>query len=62
MRPMRKDTFPPDAAGSQVFCSPHLAFFVVLASVLLQGTTVSLVGKWLGVLISTKTPEAASEH
>ncbi|HTK07972.1 MAG TPA: potassium/proton antiporter [Ktedonobacteraceae bacterium] len=34
-----------------------LVFFVVLASVLLQGTTVSLVGKWSGVLIATKTPK-----
>lgn len=43
-------TFPLLAGVSQAPLLFDLVFFVVLASVLLQGTTVTLVAKWLGVV------------
>ncbi|HJP83986.1 MAG TPA: potassium/proton antiporter [Fimbriimonadaceae bacterium] len=43
----------------------HLVFFVVLVSVLLQSTTLTLVAKWLGVVVPTvkgePLPEAGTE-
>jgi len=43
-------TFPLLAGVSKASLLFDLVFFVVLASVLLQGTTVTLVAKWLGVV------------
>ncbi len=40
----------------------HLVFFVVLASVLLQGTTLSLVARWLKVEATRPAPEAVLDH
>ncbi len=50
-------TFPLLAGLSRASLLFDLVFFVVLASVLLQGTTVSLVAKWLGVV--KPSPEQA---
>ena len=49
-------TFPLLAGLSKASFLFDLVFFVVLASVLLQGTTVPLVAQWLGVI--TPAPEA----
>jgi potassium/hydrogen antiporter len=48
-------TFPLLAGMKRADYLFNLVFFVVIASVLLQGTTVSLVGKWLGVLVPAET-------
>ena len=49
-------TFPLLADQSKASFLFDLVFFVVLASVLLQGMTVPLVAQWLGVI--TPAPEA----
>ncbi|MDQ6661797.1 MAG: potassium/proton antiporter [Chloroflexota bacterium] len=53
-------TFPLLAGLPQAPLLFNLVFFIVLASVLLQGTTVPLVAKWLGVITPSQIEKRAS--
>jgi cell volume regulation protein A len=54
-------TFPMIAGVPKAEVIFNLVFFIVLTSALLQGTTVSLVARWLGLIATETRPVAARE-
>jgi cell volume regulation protein A len=56
-------TFPVIAGVPKADMMFHLVFFIVLTSVLLQGTSLSLVARWLGLSVPlSSTPRQSSEQ